>query len=57
MSKLDDKIQRLWDRGICDPRVIAKKLGYSGNSLTAGIERVKEHLIEAKLLQDEKSPR
>lgn len=55
MSKLDDKIQRLWDRGICDPRVIAKKLGYSGNSLTAGIERVKEHLIQNKLLSATKN--
>jgi len=54
MSKLDDKIQRLWDRGVCDPRVIAKKLGYSGNSLTAGIERVKEHLLEKGLIQNNK---
>ena len=44
MSKTEEKIKRLWDRGIRDPRIIAKKLGHSGNALTAGIERVVESL-------------
>lgn len=45
MNKRTEKIARLWDRGVTDPRVIALKLGYSGAALTAGIERVKEELV------------
>lgn len=56
MNKKNAKIQKLWDRGVQDPRVIAKKLGFSGNALTAGIERVREYLIQEKYIQDEKSP-
>lgn len=32
----------LLDKGVTDPKVIAKKLGYKGNALTSGIERVRE---------------
>lgn len=41
----NERIKKLWDRGVRDPRIIAKKIGYSGAALTAGIERVNEALI------------
>jgi DNA-binding CsgD family transcriptional regulator len=41
----NERIKKMWERGIRDPRIIAKKLGYSGNSVTAGIERVHEGLV------------
>lgn len=41
----NERIRKLWDRGIRDFRIIAKKLGYTGNSITAGIERVKQGLV------------
>ena len=44
MNKRELKIKRLWERGLTDPRVIAQKLGYSGNALTAGVEKVNEAL-------------
>ena len=43
-NKKDERIRKLWERGITDPRAIAKKLGYSGGAVTAGIERVHEGL-------------
>lgn len=42
MNHKDERIRKLYNRGITDPKVIARKIGYSGNSLTAGIERVHE---------------
>ena len=48
LSKKDLKIARLIDRGVFDPKVIAKKLGYSGNSLTADIQRVQEGIARLK---------
>lgn len=44
MNHKNERIKKLWDRGVRDPRIIAKKIGYTGNSITAGIERVKEGL-------------
>lgn len=41
-SKKDRRILKMVERGIGDPKVIARKIGYSGDSLTAGIERVRE---------------
>lgn len=43
-SRKDRKILQCWKRGIEDPKIIAKKIGYSGDALTSGIERVKEGL-------------
>ena len=42
MGKKEDKVQRLMDRGMTDPREIAKKLGYSGSRMAKGIEYAKE---------------
>lgn len=42
MNKKDEKIKKLFDRGVTDPKLIARKLGYSGGATTAGIERVRE---------------
>lgn len=44
MNKKDERVRKLWVRGIRDPRIIAMKLGYHGAALTAGIERVHEAL-------------
>lgn len=41
-NKKDERIRKLIERGVHDPKVIAHKLGYTGNALTAGIERVNE---------------
>ena len=41
-NKKDAKIKKLVERGVYDPKVIAHKLGYTGNALVAGIERVNE---------------
>ena len=43
-NKKDEKIKKLWERGITDLKILARKLGYGGASTTAGIERVKEGL-------------
>lgn len=39
-NKKDLKVKKLFERGVTDPRTIAKKLGYNGEAVTAGIERV-----------------
>jgi hypothetical protein len=44
MNAKNERIKKMWDKGIKDFRMIAKKLGYTGNALTAGIERVREGL-------------
>lgn len=40
----NERIRKLWERGVRDPRIIAKKIGYTGNAITAGIQRVHEAL-------------
>lgn len=42
MNHKDERIRKLYERGVTDPKVIARKLGYTGNAITAGIERVHE---------------
>lgn len=44
MSKKDEKIKRLFDKGMTDPRLIARKLGYEGGAMVAGIARVREDM-------------
>jgi hypothetical protein len=36
----DLKVKKLIERGVTDPKTIARKLGYTGNATQAGIERV-----------------
>ena len=43
-NKKDQRIEKMWKRGITDPKVIARKLGYTGEAITNGIERVLEGL-------------
>lgn len=43
MSKKEDKIVRLYKEGL-DIRLIARRLGYEGSAITAGIQKVKEVL-------------
>lgn len=43
-NKKNLKIKKLWDRGVTDLSIIARKIGYTGNAITAGVERVKEGL-------------
>ena len=44
------------ERGKTDPRLIARKLGYSGGALTAGIEKVKEIMVELGYAPAEPDP-
>jgi len=44
LNKKDEKIKRLWERGVRDQTVLARKLGYTGNATTAGIDKVNEAL-------------
>lgn len=48
MTKTQKKVRSLLERGITDPAVIARKLGYKGSALTAGIVRVKQIIEEVK---------
>lgn len=47
--KHDGKIQELWARGVRDRKVISKKLGYKGGSMTAGLQRVDEAITRLGL--------
>lgn len=42
MNHKDERIKKLYERGITDPRTIARKIGYTGGATDAGIQRVKE---------------
>lgn len=44
MNKKNERVRKMWDRGIRDLSFIAKRLGYTGGANTAGVERVKEAL-------------
>lgn len=50
MNKRKEKIRKLGERGIYDPKVIAQKLGYKGNALTHGISEVEK--IQGELLKE-----
>jgi len=50
MNKKDERVRKLWERGVTDPRVIARKLGYEGNAMTAGIERVNDAIKRLQLI-------
>lgn len=49
MNKRQEKIRRLWERGIRDPRVIAQKLGVKGARMTSEIGRINEVI---RILED-----
>lgn len=49
MNHKDERIRKLWERGIRDPKILARKIGYSGNATTAGIERVNEAIARLNL--------
>lgn len=49
LNKKEEKIRRLWEKGIRDYTILAKRLGYSGNSLTVGVEKVREIISRLKL--------
>ena len=49
MNKKNLRIQKLWNRGVRDPVVIAKKLGYIFDDLEEGVERVLEGLYALRL--------
>ncbi len=50
MNKKDERIKKLWNRGVHDPKVIARKLGYAGSALSSGVERVRGVLEREKLI-------
>ena len=47
-NKKDERIRKMLRRGIRDLKIIAQKLGYTGNALTSGIERVREAIVRLK---------
>lgn len=49
MNKKEIKIKQLWERGVRDPSVIAKKLGYTGSAITAAIEKILLFIKDNKL--------
>lgn len=51
MNKKNEKIRKQWEKGNRDIPSIARKLGYSGNAITAGVERVREGLITMGLIE------
>lgn len=46
----DERIRKLWDKGIRDYPALAKKIGYGGGATDKGIERVKEGLKRMELI-------
>lgn len=48
MNKKDERIRKMMTKGVTDPRTIAKKIGYGGGALAAGIERVNEAIERIK---------
>lgn len=38
----EDKVKKLYSKGVTEPKLIAKKLGFTGGSLTAGIAFVND---------------
>ena len=51
MNHKNERIKKLWERGVRDPAIIARKIGYTGNAITAGIERVKQALKALGFIQ------
>lgn len=49
MNTKDERIKKLWERGVRDPKVLARKLGFTGEATQKGIERVHEGLKRLKL--------
>lgn len=43
-NKKDLRIQKLWERGVRDLKILAHKIGYTGSATDVGIERVREAL-------------
>lgn len=54
-NQKNERIKKLWERGVRDPKIIAKKIGYGGSALTAGIERVHEGLQKLGLDKKDES--
>ncbi len=50
MNHKDERIRKLWERGVRDHKVIAKKLGFGGSAMDKGLERVKEGLGRLQLI-------
>lgn len=51
MNKRKEKIRKLTQRGIYDPKVIAQKLGYKGGALTHAISEIEK--IQGELLKED----
>lgn len=49
INKKDERVRKLWEKGIRDKKTLARKLGYSGNAMIVGIERVEEAIKRMKL--------
>lgn len=49
LNKKDERVRKLWERGIRDKSLLARKLGFTGEATRAGIERVNQAIINLKL--------
>lgn len=50
MNSKDERVRKLWEqRGMRDPKLIARKLGFGGSALTAGIARVNDAIARLGL--------
>jgi hypothetical protein len=45
----DERVRKLWNRGIKDKSLLARKLGYTGEQTRVGIERVNDAITRLKL--------
>lgn len=56
INKKDLKVKKLYERGIVEPRTIAKKLGYSGEAVQSGIERVLQAFKNLGIIKTNATP-
>lgn len=45
----DERIKKLWERGIRDKAIIARKIGYTGEATRVGVERVNDAIKRLNL--------
>lgn len=49
INKKDERVRKLWARGIHDKSLIARKLGFTGEATRTGIERVNDAIKRLNL--------
>ena len=56
-NKKDERVRKLWERGVYDRHVLARKLGYTGGAHEKGLERVQEAIERMGLVEPPRPPR